>query len=143
MRIRIDLESNPSGTAQQKGTSVQHGRVHHYEKANVRALRQLYHHKIFKFLYENKIPVQKIDGPVRLSVLFNFSIKQKSKWGMPKDTRPDCDNLVKLLLDVMTDLGLWKDDAVVACLIIKKFYAEKPSVIIDVEPYIALRRDEP
>ena len=143
MRIRIDLESNPSGTAQQKGTSVQHGRVHHYEKANVRALRQLYHHKIFKFLHENRIHVQRIDGPVRLSVLFNFSIKQKSKWGMPKDTRPDCDNIVKLLQDVLTDLEFWNDDGQIAMLQVCKFYAEKPSVIIDVEPYIALRRDEP
>ena len=124
-------------------TSVQHGRVHHYEKANVRALRQLYHHKIFKLLYENKIHVQKIDGPVRLSVLFNFSIKQKGKWGMPKDTRPDCDNIVKLLQDVLTDLEFWNDDGQIAMLQVCKFYAEKPSVIIDVEPYIALRRDEP
>jgi Holliday junction resolvase RusA-like endonuclease len=62
---------------------------------------------------------------------------------MPKDTRPDCDNIVKLLQDVLTDLEFWNDDGQIAMLQVCKFYAEKPSVIIDVEPYIALRRDEP
>ena len=141
MRIRIDLEENPKGTHQQKGVSVQGGRPHFYEKGNIRALRQTYHHKIFKYLYERKIQLEKLIGPVKVSILFNFSIKDKKKWGLPKDTRPDADNLAKLLLDVMSDF--WFDDAQVACLEVRKFYAENPSVIIDVEPYIALRRDEP
>ena len=141
MRIRIDLEENPKGTHQQKGVSVQGGRPHFYEKGNIRALRQTYHHKIFKYLYERKIHIEKLSGPVKVSILFNFSIKDKKKWGLPKDTRPDADNLAKLLLDVMSDF--WFDDAQVACLEVRKFYAEKSSVIIDVEPYIALRRDEP
>ena len=54
MRIRIDLESNPSGTHQQRGVSVQRGHTHFYEKANVRALRQLYHHKDLVLVKELK-----------------------------------------------------------------------------------------
>ena len=142
MRIRIDLEENPSGTHQQRGVSVQRGHAHFYEKANVRALRQLYHHKIWRYMYERKMAAPHFEGPVRLDVTFCFSIKKRSLWGLPKDTRPDADNICKLLLDVLTDLEFWKDDGQVACLIIKKFYSEHPSIKISVGPYIALHSEE-
>ena len=139
MVIYFELEENPKGTHQQKGVSVQGGRPHFYEKGNIRALRQTYHHKIFKYLYERKIQIEKLSGPVKVSILFNFSIKDKKKWGLPKDTRPDADNLAKLLLDVMSDF--WFDDAQVACLEVRKFYAEKPSICIEVVPYEVIKTE--
>ena len=48
-------------------------------------------------------------------------------------TKPDTDNLQKLLKDVMTDLGFWKDDALVASEIVEKFWAERPGIFIYVE----------
>ena len=139
MVIYFELEENPKGTHQQKGVSVQGGRPHFYEKGNIRTLRQTYHHKIFKYLYERKIQLEKLSGPVKVSILFNFSIKDKKKWGLPKDTRPDADNLAKLLLDVMSDF--WFDDAQVSCLEVRKFYAEKPSICIEVMPYEVIKTE--
>lgn len=135
MVINIILEENPKGTAQMKGTAYQGGRIHHYEKKEVRQLRELYHHKIFKYFHTTKQDIPHLDGAVRFSAIFNYSVKDKKKWGLPKTSRPDSDNIVKLLLDVCSDLNMWDDDAQVACLEVRKFYAEKPSICIAVMPY--------
>lgn len=134
MRIFFELPENPKGTAQMKGTSFQGGKIHHYEKKEIRELRALYHHEIFKFFYTNKMQVPHFDGAVYFSVTFTYSIKDKKRWGQPKTSRPDADNIVKLLLDVCTDLEMWPDDAVVADLHVRKLWGDKPSVRITIEP---------
>ena len=40
--------------------------------------------------------------------------KGKHSDGEYKATKPDTDNLQKMLKDVMTEVGFWKDDALVA-----------------------------
>ena len=41
--------------------------------------------------------------------------------------------MIKLLKDVMTDLGFWKDDAQVASEITEKFWSDVPGIFIKVE----------
>ena len=53
--------------------------------------------------------------------------------GSYRITKPDTDNLQKLLKDVMTQLHFWKDDAQVASEISEKFWAEVPGIFIRVE----------
>lgn len=48
-------------------------------------------------------------------------------------TKPDTDNLQKMLKDCMTLVGFWKDDALVASEITEKFWAEKPGIYIRIE----------
>ena len=127
------MEENPKGTHQQKGVSVQGGRPHFYEKGNIRALRQTYHHKIFKYLYERKIQLEKLSGPVKVSILFNFSIKDKKKWGKYKPTVPDVDNIAKEFVDSMKAVGYFVDDAVVVDLRVIKSYAEQASIMVQYE----------
>lgn len=50
-----------------------------------------------------------------------------------KSTKPDTDNLQKMLKDVMTELNFWKDDALVASEVIEKFWAEVPGIYIRIE----------
>ena len=52
--------------------------------------------------------------------------------GMAKSTRPDTDNLVKLLKDVMTKTGYWWDDSQVAYETIGKVYSDVVGVFVDV-----------
>ena len=52
--------------------------------------------------------------------------------GAYKTTRPDADNLQKLLKDCMTRLGYWRDDAQVASEIVEKFWAEIPGIYVAV-----------
>lgn len=70
---------------------------------------------------------------VRLTVKWLFPIKGKHRDGEYKYTKPDTDNLQKMLKDCMTKLGFWKDDAYVASEIIEKFWAEVPGIYIRVE----------
>lgn len=37
--------------------------------------------------------------------------------------KPDADNLAKAVMDALTQLGIWKDDAIVVDLRVKKYYA--------------------
>ena len=51
-----------------------------------------------------------MDGPVALTVEWRFATKTH-KEGTYRVTRPDTDNLQKLLKDCMTRVGFWRDDA--------------------------------
>ena len=62
-----------------------------------------------------------------------FPITGKHRDGEYKATKPDTDNLQKLLKDCMTDLGYWTDDALVASEITEKFWAELPGIYIKIE----------
>ncbi len=62
-----------------------------------------------------------------------FPLTGKHRDGEYKTSRPDTDNLQKLLKDVMTDLGYWKDDAQVASEITEKFWAKIPGIYIAIE----------
>jgi Holliday junction resolvase RusA-like endonuclease len=46
------------------------------------------------------------------------------------DTRPDIDNLVKMLKDNMTRLAFWNDDSQVARLFFTKTWGEEPGIDI-------------
>ena len=63
---------------------------------------------------------------------FFYEIKAKKRWGQWKTSKPDCDNAVKLLQDVMTKMGFWKDDSQIARLMVKKVLAERPGILIEV-----------
>lgn len=70
---------------------------------------------------------------VRLMVKWCFLSSKAHPNGTYKLTKPDLDNANKLLQDCMTDLGFWKDDSLVASLIIEKFYADIPGIYIRIE----------
>lgn len=55
--------------------------------------------------------------------------KKKSEW---KTTRPDLDNLAKMLLDTMTKLCFWKDDAIVVQLSLTKIWNQEPGIKITI-----------
>ena len=57
----------------------------------------------------------------------------KYKDGEYKATRPDTDNLQKMLKDCMTKCGFWKDDALVVSEITEKFWAKTPGIFIRIE----------
>ena len=77
-------------------------------------------------------PAESYAGPVRLLVKWCFPAGSH-KSGSYKTTRPDTDNLNKMLKDEMTRLGFWKDDALVASEIIEKFWADIPGIYIEIE----------
>ena len=79
------------------------------------------------------MPAVPYTGSVRLYVKWCFPVTGKHRDGEYKYTRPDTDNLQKLLKDCMTVCGYWKDDALVASEIVEKFWAKRPGIYIKVE----------
>lgn len=118
----------PTVTHQQKKVHVVNGKPVHYEPAKLAAARS----KLMAYLGKHK-PEHLLRGPVRLIVKWCFPISGKHTDGEWKVTRPDTDNLQKLLKDCMTDTGFWKDDAQVCSEIVEKFWAAVPGIFISAE----------
>lgn len=130
-------EGMPKGTAQQHGERIAYKRIggrlvpfiEHYRKANVQLARNMFTVKMKPYR-----PKQPSDRPIRLVVCLYFNISKPQKlWGKYKTTRPDCDNYVKEIKDVMTDLKFWNDDAQVVDLRVIKRYSEKATIYISLE----------
>ncbi|WP_305177798.1 RusA family crossover junction endodeoxyribonuclease [Faecalibaculum rodentium] len=78
-------------------------------------------------------PEAPLEGPVKLSCTWAFEAQRKKDCGTWKVTRPDTDNMQKLLKDVMTLAGFWKDDAQVAMETCRKVWTDEPGIAISVE----------
>lgn len=117
----------PTVTHQQKKVHVVNGKPVHYEPPRLAAARQ----KLTAAL-GTKRPEKPMVGPIRLVVKWLFP-KGKRRDGEWKITKPDTDNLQKLLKDCMTAVGFWKDDAQVCSEIVEKFWAAVPGIFISVE----------
>lgn len=118
----------PTTTHQQKQVTVKNGKPIFYEPPDLVAARA----KLTAHLGPNT-PEKKFTGPIRLFAKWCFPLSGKHKDGEWKATKPDTDNLQKLLKDCMTDLGFWKDDALVASEIAEKFWAKVPGIYIRIE----------
>lgn len=71
-------------------------------------------------LLEKFAPVEPMTRPVRFSVtLYYHTAKGEFR---PKTTRPDGDNLLKIIKDAATKAGWWRDDAIVYSETIERYY---------------------
>lgn len=123
----------PHTTSQQKSEAVRYRRdgtayIQHYRKDKVQDFRDSLVLRMKKYA-----PKEQLTGPIKLEICVYFDTKTRSKWGKYKTTRPDCDNFVKEIQDVMTLLKFWKDDAQVVDLRVVKIYSEKASISISYE----------
>lgn len=118
----------PTKTYQQKQVHVVNGKPVFYEPAELKAVRS----KLESHLYQHK-PVKRYTSAVRLTTWWCFPITGKHTDGEYKYTKPDTDNLNKMLKDVMTTLGFWKDDALVASEVIEKYWSSIPGIYIKIE----------
>ncbi len=77
---------------------------------------------------EQFTPDAPFEGPVSLYVAWLFrDARKRIGW---RDTRPDTDNLEKLLKDCMTRMRFWIDDAQVAEEHVTKVWAARPGISI-------------
>lgn len=51
--------------------------------------------------------------------------------------KPDADNAAKAVLDALTTLGMWKDDAQVAALTVTKNFGDTPGAHVVIVPLVA------
>ena len=126
MEFFLDIHP-PTVTAQEHKVRVVHGRPMFYETPRLKGARIR-----FETLLRRYRPETPLEGPVALAVEWRFST-QRHREGAYRVTRPDTDNLQKLLKDCMTRVGFWRDDAQVCREdVTKRWSREKPGILIRV-----------
>ena len=117
----------PTVTAQEHRVAVVKGRPVFYDSKRLKETRRL-----FETLLKGHTPETPLEGPVGLAVEWRFLTKSHRE-GAWRVTRPDTDNLQKLLKDCMTRAGFWRDDAQVCKEVVTKRWARKePGITIKV-----------
>ena len=115
----------PTVTHQEKKVTVVKGKPVFYEPPELADARQ----KLAAYLAKH-VPSERLTGPLQLVTKWCYPKTGKHQNGQYKTTKPDTDNMIKLLKDVMTGLGFWKDDALIASEITEKFWADIPGIYV-------------
>ena len=119
----------PTATAQMKQVRVVHNKPMFYDPPAVKDARQA----LTAYLAPHK-PTEPLEGALSLRTLWLFPKGKAHKHGEWRTTKPDTDNLQKLLKDCMTAVGFWKDDAQVVREIVEKRWSDEPcGIYIEVQ----------
>lgn len=117
----------PTCTYQEKQVHVgKNGKPVFYEPQEVKNARTSLEAHLARYK-----PDEKYEGAVELVTKWCFP-RGKHGNGEYRTSRPDTDNLQKLLKDCMTHVGFWKDDAQVCREITEKFWTDIPGIYIRV-----------
>ena len=128
MRLEFFLPMRtPTATHQEKRGRAVNGKPVFYDPPEVLDARL----KLTAHLNPHR-PEKPMKGAVRLVVKWCFP-RGRHADGTYRTSKPDTDNLQKLLKDCMTRLGFWRDDAQVASEVCEKFWAEVPGIYIRAE----------
>lgn len=116
----------PTVTAQEKQINKKTGTL--YSPGKVEDVKEKYLAHLDKYK-----PQRLFYPPISLRICFMFH-SDKVEQPTPKITKPDTDNMLKLLKDCMTIKNFWKDDAHVTIEQISKYWVPGPEgILIEVE----------
>lgn len=123
MKIFLLLDP-PTATAQERQVTIVHNKPVFYQPEKLKEAKRILrlHLRPFK-------PKEPLVGPVELHVSWLFHRGKRHKHKEWRVTKPDTDNLQKMLKDVMTDLGFWVDDAQVVKEHVEKIWSDEPTGI--------------
>jgi len=131
--ITIEVLGNPKGQPRPRAVAFA-GRARMYDdpKHPVHGWRDL-----VSLAAQDKRPEQPIVGPIAVEMHFRMPrpASHYTKKGIVKpnaaewcETKPDCDNLAKAVLDVLTNSQFWRDDSqVVHVTVIKVYATDRPA----------------
>lgn len=114
----------PTATAQEKKVRLVYGRPVFYDPAPVKAAKKL----LTSHLLPHR-PEKALRGPLALHTVWLFPKGKAHRNGEWRVTRPDTDNLQKMLKDCMTRCGFWLDDAQVVKEKVEKRWSDEPAGI--------------
>lgn len=120
----------PTVTAQEHKVTMIKGKPVFYDPPELNRAKAKITGALYRAMPEDW---QMITGPCRLMVKWLFPLKGNHEDGEWKITKPDTDNLQKMLKDCMTRLHYWKDDALVVSEVVEKFWAEIPGIYISIQ----------
>jgi Holliday junction resolvase RusA-like endonuclease len=126
VNIRVPIEPPPTHQAALRILKRSNGQMFVGKMAKSSAKRWS---TAFELLLQQWKPQQPMEGVLRASINFAYPLLAKHRRTNggatvveAKVTRPDCDNLVKSVLDSLTKTGYIKDDANVAILSVYKCF---------------------
>ena len=121
----LPMAKIPTVTHQEQRITVRRGKPLVYDGPRLKAARQL-----FLAALRPYAPEEPWDGPIELVVkwLFPMPLSRKVPDGGWKITKPDTDNLIKLLKDCMAERGYFVNDSRVCSEINQKFFAATPGI---------------
>ena len=114
----------PTATAQERKIKIINGRPVFFDTQKVREARAILMNHL-----SMHTPKRPLEGPIELQVTWLFPKGKGHKDGEWRVTRPDTDNLEKLLKDCMTRTGYWRDDAQVVREVVEKKWSADPTGI--------------
>lgn len=85
------------------------------------------------------LELEPFEGAVRLDVVFSFAApaSARERIGQPHTQRRDLDNLMKAIMDAMTDAKVWRDDGQVSAGLISKVWDDRSGATVRVTPIAA------
>jgi Holliday junction resolvase RusA-like endonuclease len=113
------------------------GKPRFFKKANVAAAENDLVSLLAAYRPEDCSRFQTGPLAVKIELYFPYRKSERKEYVnslscVPCDTRPDLDNLSKMILDAMTRCGYWRDDGQVACLTISKWWHGTPGISISI-----------
>lgn len=118
----------PTVTAQEQQIHVVHGKPVVHDTQEIAAARE----KLRAHLARHR-PAQPLDGPLRLITKWLWPCTGKHKNGQWRDTKPDWDNISKLLCDAMAAEGFFVNDSRITSGMVEKFWADVPGIYVRLE----------
>lgn len=118
----------PSITAQEHQISMRLGKPVIYMPPALKDAKAKY-----MAMLSPHVPETPIKTAVRLETYWCYQTTDQDKIGKPKTTKPDCDNLIKLFQDCMTQLGFWKDDRQIADIRVTKSWQNVEGIYVAIQ----------
>lgn len=118
----------PTVTAQEHKVTMVKGKPVFYDTPEIKNAKD----KLIAHLVKHK-PKERYECGIRLVVKWLFPKGDRHQDGEYRITKPDTDNLQKMLKDCMTVCGFWKDDALVASEVCEKFWATQSGIYVRIE----------
>lgn len=135
MKLTFRIECRPpTATAQGKRCAIIGGKPLFFKSKAMKAAVAGYEAMLLPFR-----PKTPFAGALRLSLVFVFPWRKSETkanvalGNMLHTVRPDLDNMEKGLIDCMTRLQFWGDDAQVAAKATAKYWGNQPGVYVTVE----------
>lgn len=132
-KIRFTIPGEPCAKGRPRHTK----RGHVYTPAKTAAYENL-----VKLAYQAQIsPHAQLDGNLSMTVWAFFQIPKSSSKRKAEDMRagrirptkrPDADNVGKIVADALNGIA-YGDDACIVDMTIRKYYADKPHVVVEIE----------
>ena len=84
-----------------------------------------------KLLMQSQMNQDVITTGCTVCLVFSFATKDKKRWGKPKTTRSDIDNICKGVFDAGNGI-VWEDDALIWFLAARKVWSEEDHIRMEV-----------